>query len=276
MTRVHPKNGFLGAGWRLPLYRRYWYYFKTCTNFIQIIQSERKNKLFTEFKIRGGIRLQFPDYIQARGFFQEIWYHEQYTKHYPRHQHPNVVVDIGANIGFFTLYAKWRWQGCAVLAFEPAPENYRQLNKNIQISKKSGITAHNLAVSKGDQETVTFYLKDQIGWHSIYSDINSQKAKVESAVEIPTTSFERILNQLPGSIDFLKIDCEGCEWEIFANSLELLKRVGYIAMEYHLPPGKTVDELAAVLRDADFVLQIDPPFDWGDWKLGFLYARKPG
>jgi FkbM family methyltransferase len=268
-------GGFLGLGWRLPLYRRYWYYIKTCTNYFQLIQSERTGRPFSEIKIRGGINLNFPDYIQARGFFQEIWYHRLYTRYYSHHQRPGTVVDIGANIGFFTLYAKWLWPECTVYSFEPAPENYHYLQHNIQNSGKSDITAYNLAVTDGRQETINFFLKEHSGSHSIFSDISSHEVTVKSSIAIPTISLEKILELTKQRIDFMKIDCEGCEWEILTNSSNLLGQVRYIAMEYHLPPGKKVDEMASILRNAGFRLKIEPPFDWGDWKLGFLYGEKP-
>jgi FkbM family methyltransferase len=276
MNHQNSSGGLLGLGWRIPLYRRYWDYVKTCQNFIQLIQSERTGKPFSEIRIRGGIRLNFPNHTQARDFFQEIWYHRIYTRYYPENRHPETVVDIGANIGFFTLHAKWLWPQSKILAFEPAPENFHYLVRNIQDSKKAGITAHNLAVTNSLEERIVFFIKGHSGGHSIYNDISSHEINIEEKIEINAVGLEKIVQMADGKIDFLKVDCEGCEWEILKCDPNLLKQVDYIAMEYHIPPGQSLDALVTVLQDTGFLVRVEPPFDWGAWKLGFLYANRPG
>lgn len=76
--------------------------------------------------------------------------------------------------------------------------------------------------------------------------------------------------------NFLKIDCEGCEYQILNSaSLNLLKRIKYISMEAHLFNGEMVnkyDKMKSKLKKANFKLkELDNPVHRN---LKFLFARQ--
>jgi hypothetical protein len=57
-------------------------------------------------------------------------------------------------------------------------------------------------------------------------------------------------------IDYLKLDCEGAEYEILKNSTSRLKQVGRISMETHATPDRTVEDLVKLLRNNDFEVRL--------------------
>jgi hypothetical protein len=76
--------------------------------------------------------------------------------------------------------------------------------------------------------------------------------------------------------DFLKIDCEGAEYEIlFAADETTLSRIGHIAMEYHDAVTRhRHEELIRFLEDRGFVVRTRPSPAY--YELGFLFAsRRP-
>jgi len=126
--------------WRISLYRGYLFYIKTLRNFIEIIQYERIGKPFHEYRFWNGSIVRFSHIQSARFIFKEIWMEKTYTKRYPKNQKPKIVVDIGANIGLFSMLAIHRWQDCHVYAYEPAPDNFSLLSQNIKLSRLNSIT----------------------------------------------------------------------------------------------------------------------------------------
>lgn len=54
-----------------------------------------------------------------------------------------------------------------------------------------------------------------------------------------------------GGIDLLKLDCEGAEWDIFADA-DAFRRVRLIRMEFHLTEGRTLSEFESRVKDLGF------------------------
>ncbi len=64
-----------------------------------------------------------------------------------------------------------------------------------------------------------------------------------------------------GSVDLLKLDCEGAEWEIF-KSAECWKSIRNVRMEYHLFHGETVEQVVESLSNLGFrVIHWGTPFE---------------
>jgi FkbM family methyltransferase len=153
------------------------------------------------------------------------------------------VVDIGANIGIFSLYAASH-RAAKVSAYEPNSEAFQCLLKNIDANGlKAVVTPSQLAVTNRDGATVKFPTKASM-YNAIITDENCSDFEF-----VQTISLARILGQT-GKVDILKLDCEGAEYDILLNaSQEALSQVASIRMEYH--PGQT-RELGAALQRHGF------------------------
>jgi len=255
-----------GLDWRIPYYRECIFYLLTCGNWREVIQARRGRRAFNRFELRSGTIIEFtgePPWI----IFKDVWYYKAYTRLYHSSVAPEVVVDIGANIGNFSLFAATKWPQSEIWAYEPAPVNFSQLSRNVELNTQCRIKPVNAAVS-GKAGKAKLLIKQESGAHSLYS-VDSDV--VEGSLELPSVTLEDVVTATGGKrIDFLKVDCEGAEYDIFAGREEILRtKVKYIAMEYHEQFGHHVGELGEILRTTNFNIQVHPV---PKWKAGLLFA----
>jgi len=136
----------------------------------------------------------------------------------------DVFVDVGANIGFYSLRARRRvGPGGRVIAFEPNPVILRRLRRNLELNEANG-RVEVFDVALGDENgTATLYssaqashgessLRDQ-GWHTVET----------CSIDV------RKLDELAAGaniarIDFLKIDVEGAEKLVFVGAAETIRK----------------------------------------------------
>jgi FkbM family methyltransferase len=175
-----------------------------------------------------------------------------------RHEYPvpegaQVVIDAGANIGTFSIYASFK-QAQEIHALEPFPETYSQLEQNIRANRLEN-KVHLNAVA----------LADQTGTRKMdLSDGPSQSRGLlgqdqNEGLEVKTLTLQKFIENLNHSeIDLLKIDIEGGEHEVFHSSTpETLKKIKNIAMEYH--PNKPKKDLFNKITSSGFQLVQDFP-----------------
>lgn len=142
----------------------------------------------------------------------------------------NVIIDIGGHIGSFTLAAAWQVPAGRVIVYEPDKENYFQLIKNITLNNFKNVTAHNLAVGSNRQTRILYHDTINTSRTSF-----SRPTRRKSVTEVVTLADVFSANDV-GRCDFLKMDCEGSEYEIlFAAPDELLGRVAKMVVEVHDP-----------------------------------------
>lgn len=133
-----------------------------------------------------------------------------------------IVIDIGAHVGTTSLYIAKKY-GCRVWCFEPSPHNYRRLVENIKINNLEDlIIPYHMAVTKDGRDVKIG--NDPTNWAA-------NRIYVNDGDPAKSIAFEDIIKEHP-SIDLLKIDCEGAEFEIFEN-LKLLIGVKAIRGEFH-------------------------------------------
>lgn len=137
------------------------------------------------------------------------------------------VVDVGAHIGTFTLQAAARVPDGRVIAYEPEPENYRYLEHNVRANNFKRVQTFRSAVA-AKEGMRRLYLKEgrATGGHSMF-------APGGPSIVVPCTTLLGII-QKHGTIDYLKLDCEGAENEILLETDEgVFSYIRRIAMEQH-------------------------------------------
>ncbi len=131
----------------------------------------------------------------------------------------DVVLDLGANIGFFTLiFAKLVGEEGKVFAFEPDPDNFSLLKKNIEINGYQNVILVHKAVSNETGKT-RLYLSSEASDHRIYDSYDGRKS-----IEIETTRLDDYFNKYNGRIDFIKMDVQGAEWAVIKGASSLLQK----------------------------------------------------
>lgn len=151
---------------------------------------------------------------------------------YGKVKQDSIVIDIGANIGVFSLYAAYNGAK-KVYAYEPNQQAYDLLLKNISCNNLGQVIVPcKLAVLNTNNETVKIPVES-----SPYNQVITGDAR-ESCEEVKTTTLDDIMTK--NGIDFvdlLKLDCEGAEYKIFLNiENSALSRIRTIRMEYHQGP----------------------------------------
>jgi FkbM family methyltransferase len=137
----------------------------------------------------------------------------------------DVVVDIGANIGVYTLQMAQKVgpRGC-VYAFEPEPTNYQLLQRNIAANGLTNVQALELALADF-QSKVNLYLSwDNIGDHRIY-DANYRTKR--NAIEVSTATLDQILLARfheERKITAIKCDTQGFEPFVLKGAQEIIRR----------------------------------------------------
>jgi FkbM family methyltransferase len=151
----------------------------------------------------------------------------------------DVVLDIGANIGIFSIYLAKLFPEVKIYAFEPVKKTYNDLLKNIELNNIKNIKAFNLAVNKDAREIQMIYLEEASDC-SFMADLdvprltNRSNIKNNVVVEkVPGITLDGILkdNKIQ-KVKLLKIDTEGAEDEILRAS-KRLNDIEYIIGEMH-------------------------------------------
>ena len=185
----------------------------------------------------------------------------------------DTVVDIGAQIGTFSVYAAQKAKRGKVFAYEPFLENYDILLKNKALNRLKNIKTFNLAVSD-TKGKVSFYTSKLNS--AAPSLIKFQGDHIKIKEKVSAVSLEDVFekNKLK-RIDFLKIDAEGSEYKIILGaSKSTLQKVQKIVMEYHLIPGlkhKPKDIRSYLEKNGFTVKERRLPFFL---EVGHIYAKR--
>lgn len=155
-------------------------------------------------------------------------------------------LDVGANIGYFTLFAAKR---CAhAYGFEASPEIARRFQRNAALNPSLPATAHAVAVSD-TVGMVTFHVdanRENQGLSSLMARGNS------SPVSVPSISLDAFIQResIP-KVDIMKIDVEGAEELVFRGARELFERDSPDLI-FEANPGSTAHR---IIRDLGYALR---------------------
>jgi FkbM family methyltransferase len=153
------------------------------------------------------------------------------------------IIDAGGYIGLATLYFKNKYPRAKILTFEPDPEAFNILRRNILVNKVTGIECINAA------------LGNKIGESNFYSD-GSDGGTVKKSVlnNGKTVGVVKLSEYINRRVDLLKMNIEGSEAEVFEDIKDKLGFVDQIIFEYHcfdiLP--QSLGKILTMLDNAGF------------------------
>lgn len=163
------------------------------------------------------------------------------------------VIDIGANIGITTVaIAKKIGRKGKLYSFEPVPEYFNILKKNISSNRLENVKAYELAVT------------DQVGRAYFYQKGLSSGVLFEKGAEkfeAPTTTIDRFLSEEKVErIDLINMDCEGSELLVLKGAKETLRKnkVNIFCEIHHdflKELGQSVEDLVEYLQGLEFQVQ---------------------
>jgi FkbM family methyltransferase len=166
------------------------------------------------------------------------------------------IIDIGANVGFFSIAARGRYPNATIHAYEPNPRALPYLRSN---TGELGIEAFPEAV--GSEE----------GFVSIVDEGETNQARTSTSSDgrIPQVTLDTAIQRIGGNVDLLKLDCEGAEWDLFRLN-DCWKQIRNVRMEYHLFHGETIQQVEQTLQRLGFAIKSLKP----DQGFGMVWASR--
>ncbi len=211
--------------------------------------------------LKCKIRIKSTD-LQA---FANVWLNKEYEEIGFFIESDESVIDIGAHVGLFTVYASQFCKNGKIISCEPIKENFELLKENVSMNNLSNIILYNNAITDKNDK-VKVYLNNDSAANSIYGD-------GENYEEISTLSLSKILDENMNEKICLKLDCEGAEYQIINNTPDkYFEKISKICLEYHIiNDGKSqLEKLKKRLNGLNYELIETKTSD----KLGLILAKK--
>lgn len=151
----------------------------------------------------------------------------------------DVILDIGAHIGTFSVLASRRWPKSKIYAFEPVPENCDCLMANLKENGCGNVIPYELAITSDCRPLeMTVCFESNSGGASGFVMATGKEFQKGATrrMKAPSTTLQAFMN-VNGikEVKLLKMDVEGAEHEIVAESGPLvLPHVEYICGEIHI------------------------------------------
>jgi FkbM family methyltransferase len=209
-----------------------------------------------DLPLRGGGVLRMRADSPDRHIIQGVFARDEYRLDGVAPGSLGTVIDVGAHIGTFALRASA--VAARVLAFEPIDDSFELLRRNT--AHRPNVQAFQRCVA-GKTGPVTLFLGKNSSAHSIHPAEGAPRA---TKLELQALSLADIFAE--HGVDrcaYLKLDCEGAEYEILLSlAPELLRRIDRIGMEYHSvecgPLEWTGQRLAEHLRQGGHETELVP------------------
>jgi len=162
------------------------------------------------------------------------------------------VVDVGANVGYFSLMCKKKYPGCCIYAFEPVPETYALLVKNFSRGEK--IHSYQLALGLHAGKS-----------HMHVDKVNKAESRISESGEllVNTVTLDEYLQDIcsdegSGLVDLLKIDVETFEASVLRGGRGMIAQTRFLFLEATFAGNKnyTISSLMSNLVSEVYDFQI--------------------
>jgi FkbM family methyltransferase len=168
----------------------------------------------------------------------------------------SVFVDVGANIGYYTVIAdQIVGDTGAIYAFEPERENFSLLHKNTLQSRCPTITLIQAGLSNRNDTAQLFLSADNLGDHRLYDRGERQSQQVDLVAGDDFLGGQHV--------DFLKIDTQGAEYQVIDGLNQTIQNnIGHLDMVLEFWPwglmeaGRSARELIDLISPFNFHIYI--------------------
>lgn len=210
------------------------------------------NPTFRSTVLHGiNFTLNISDYMDWKAYFRVGLEESKAVFHRTKTDH--VILDVGANLGYYALHFAKAVPNGQVFCFEPDPDNFKKLSTNIDQNQFDNI--HLLNYGLGEEDG-TFYLgvidQDNTGMNSIISEKDKETIS-HSTIRIKKLDDIEVFKDIK-RVDIVKVDIEGYEHHFLNGAKEtLMKHYPLIFMELcdeHLKrQGSSATDVILLLQD---------------------------
>ncbi|MDA8393056.1 MAG: FkbM family methyltransferase [Actinomycetota bacterium] len=205
-------------------------------------------------RLYPGPRGSFSSY--EAGFWGQVFLFDEYEVSSLDLGHRPLVVDVGANVGFFSWRVAASHPGARVVAFEPQGENFDRLR---QLFEDVGIEGETVDAACGDHEgSATLYLRNSFT-HTVEPSMHPDMDSGSDSVKMVTLDGHMAGRRWGEPVALMKIDVEGAEVQVLRGAGETLSRTANVVLEYH--SDQSLRECSAILTASGFTCR--PKRYWG-------------
>jgi FkbM family methyltransferase len=145
---------------------------------------------------------------------------------------PKIILDIGSNIGASIIYFHRQFPDASIFGFEPHPDSFRILHKNV--AHLRGVTIFNYGLGATHQRIAVSADNVNFGAFSTGGPFKD-RGHPAATVECEVRRLDDVLREIGiAQVDLIKIDCEGAEADVFSTLPdEILNQCQWIVGEFH-------------------------------------------
>lgn len=133
----------------------------------------------------------------------------------------NTILDIGANIGWYSLKIAKNINNVEIMAFEPIPKTFEYLKKNIDLNHVSTIKTFNYGLSDEEKDILLYYYPEG---SCNASAANLSRRKDVDKITCKLTTIDKFAADKNISVDFIKCDVEGSELFVFNGAIKTIRK----------------------------------------------------
>ena len=167
-----------------------------------------------------------------------------------------LFIDIGAHYGYYALLIGTKYPGCKIIAFEPVPENFKILKRNIALNHLKNAELHKIALSDVDglRKFKIVEASDNCGFY----DFPHPSVQTLKEIKVKTARLDHFLRKLPKAPIIIKIDTEGHEPHVLRGMKKLLRNSKDVKLIIEVNPkslkrgGYTPEELFKKISQLGF------------------------
>ena len=164
----------------------------------------------------------------------------------------DTVLDLGANIGYWTcLFADLVGETGRVFAFEPSPDNFKMLKKNVELNGYKNVTLEQKAVANDNYKTRLYLSKSTMDCR-IYKPPHEDRPYVE----VEVVRLDDYFKNMDVKFDFIKSNVQGADFAALKGMSNVLKKSENVKIEvefsptmekeFKINPDEFIDEFAGM------------------------------
>jgi FkbM family methyltransferase len=194
----------------------------------------------------------------------------------------DIVVDVGAHIGRYTIIASKRvGENGKVIAIEAHPGNYEMLNRNIKLNGLTNVMTLNYAVYSKETK-IKLFLPGEKSNRTIYNTLISSRATDEEKfVEVNANTLDNLLQQggiSDAEVNWIKIDVEGAELEVLKGAHDTMsnsKNITFLIEVHNVEDGKNLYRpIMDLMEKHNFKVEFENTYDNGEKHI-ILHKQVP-